>query len=85
MKGKKHPGRGAKVTYPSICWAARRLGVSRFHLTEVLKGKRDGRPGLAEGYERLKAERAELKTVHGEVFAANAPLLRRIKRKAVEK
>ena len=84
MKGKKHPGRGSKVTYPRICWAARRLGVSRFHLTEVLKGKRHGRPGLVENYERLKAEREADRAARDERIAANAPRPRRIKRKAVE-
>lgn len=84
MKGKKHPGRGSKVTYPRICWAARRLGVSRFHLTEVLKGNRRGRPGLVENYERLKAEREAKKAAIRETLAANAPRLRRNKRKAVE-
>ena len=53
MKAKKHPGRGNKLRYPRIVWAAKELGVSRTHLTAVLNGERAGRPGLAENYKTL--------------------------------
>lgn len=53
MKAKKHPGRGSKLRYPRIVWAAKQLNVSRTHLTAVLNGERDGRPRLAEDYKKL--------------------------------
>lgn len=53
--------------YPRICWAARRLGVSRRHLFYVLNGERTGRPGLIADYERLRDK--------GATFLAGPPAL----------
>jgi len=49
------------VKYPSICLAAKCLGVSRIHLWYVLNGERKGRAGLVEAYELLKTEEGRLR------------------------
>lgn len=40
--------KGARTAYPGICKLAKKLGISTYHLREVLDGRRNSPPILAK-------------------------------------